>query len=320
MSGEVIKRCAPDVLARLEEFYRASGCTMQVIARKCGYSESVVSRYLSGSPTGDVAAFESAVVEMMDKAARRRRWDDVFFQTEAVSKCFQMFAIIDASNEVGLIYGPAGIGKSTACGRYAAENSTVLHLCAREGSGSWYSMVRALWAQIDTRGWNAKARSEIGKTDYIAARLRGSDRLLIVDNAQRLSVSGIKWLLDMQDDAGFGLAFVGNAEILDKVAANDQLASRIRIRRNVLLDGEDKQQIGWLDDAADKMVAAMWPDAAKEIRRLARESVRQQGYLRRLNSQLKVAIRLHETPAFTGRAAAAFVEARHLIATPAVRE
>jgi len=40
--------------------------------------------------------------------------------------------------------------------------------------------------------------------------------------------------------------------------------------------------------------------------------------LRRLNSQLRIAIRLSETKAFSGRHAAAFVESRHLLVTPTV--
>lgn len=321
MSGEIKTRDA-SVLARLEEFYSASGLSMAGIAKKVGFSESYVSRYLNtdSAPVGDVAGFEAALNDMLDAASRRRKWDEVYFNTEAVEKCLLMFDLIEQSNEVGLIYGAAGIGKTTACNRHASLRETSIHICAREGDGTWYGLVRALWPKIDTKGYTPKVRTSKSRAGYIAGKLKASDRLMIVDNAQRLSISGIKWLMDMQDEAGFGLAFVGNAEILDKVASSDQLASRIKIRRNVLLDGEDKQQLGWLDDAADKMVRVMWPDATKDILRLARESVRQQGHLRRLNSQLRVAIRLCETKGFTGRHAAAFVEARHLLVTPNTEE
>lgn len=317
MSGDMVKRCTPEVLTRVEAFYKSSGCTMAAIATKTGYSESYVSRYLSGTPAGDVEAFEAALLDMLDAAARRRRWDSVYFETEAVTRCFLYFELIDASNEVGLIHGPAGIGKTKACERYRSDHETAIHFCAREGDGTWYGMVRSIWQKLDTKGWPAKRRQSMGRADYIAGKLRNSDRLMIVDNAQRLSVSGIRWLLDMQDDAGFGLAFVGNTEILEKISSSDQLSSRIKIRRNVMLSDDDKETTDWLDDAADKMVATMWPDAARDIRRLARESARQKGHLRRLNSQLRIAIRLSESKRFAGKTpAAAFVESRHLLVTP----
>ena len=318
MSGEMIKRRNQEVLGRLEKFYETSGLSMAAIATKSGYSESYVSRYLNteSAPVGDVEGFEAAVSDMMAAAARRRKWDNVFFDTEAVDRCLLMFDLIDQSNEVGLIYGPAGIGKTVASKRHAMQHETAIYICIREGDGAWYGLVRELWQQIDTRGFTAKVKSSTSKAGYIAKKLNASERLLIVDNAQRLSISGIKWLMDMQDDAGFGLALVGNADILDKVASCDQLSSRIKIRRNVLLDGEDRKQLGWLDDAADKMVRAMWPAATKDILRLARESARQEGHLRRLNSQLRIAIRLSETASYAGRQAAAFVEARHLLVTP----
>lgn len=147
MSGDMIKRRNPDVLARLEKFYETSGLSMAAIAKKSGTSESYVSRYLNtdSAPVGDVEGFEAAINDMIATASRRRKWDEVYFDTEAIEKCLLMFDLIDQSNEVGLVYGPAGIGKTTACKRHASLHDTAIHICVREGDGAWFGLVRALW-------------------------------------------------------------------------------------------------------------------------------------------------------------------------------
>ena len=102
------------------------------------------------------------------------------------------------------------------------------------------------------------------------------------------------------------IALVGNPDVLQRVSASDQLHSRIGLRADVGAGA-------WLDDAADKALATMWPDAPAEVRLLARETARQPGHLRRLVKQARIAIRLTESPSWGKSAAAAFVEARGLI-------
>jgi len=302
MSGKLTP-ATRDALAMYQE---ENALTLKQLGAQVGRSEAFVSRYLSGKPEGDVAAFEKAVSDMLANAKRKRAWGEVFFHTDAISACETAFGIIREASDVGLIHGAAGIGKTTACKKYAKENSTMIFFTCTEGNGSYHGIINGIATGIDMRKWNP---ATVKRSTFIREKLDGSGRLIIIDNAQRVTLSGLRFIFDLHDGTGVSVALVGNPEVLDKLRGSDQMTSRIGFKQDI---GEVVKG-NWLDRAAGDMVAAMWPVALADIGRLASESARKQGHLRTLNKQLKIAIRLCETPAFAGNCAKAFVQARHLI-------
>lgn len=306
MSG---KQTTQDIRDRLAAYQADQGLTLKELGSRVGKSEAFVSRYLGGDATavGDVEAFERAVVDMLDNAVRKRRWEEIFFQTEAIKTCYIVFDLIRESSDIGLVTGPAGIGKSTASRKYAAENKTVISFVAEESNGMSWGVVGGICSCLDMRKWQP---GKMKRAEFVREKLTGSERLIIVDNAQRLCGSGLRWLFDLHDHTGVSIALVGNPEVLDKLKHSDQLLSRIGFKQDI---GEMTGKGSWLDDAADKMVQAMWPASAKEIGLLARETAHKQGHLRTLNKQLRIAIRLVEAEAYRGKIGKAFVDARHLI-------
>jgi DNA transposition AAA+ family ATPase len=306
-----IKVATPDTKAKLDAYMTESGLTLKQVGRKLGKSEAMVSRYLGDNPAGDIEAFESAILDMLAAETRKQQWDDVYFGTRAIDECFLMFDLIRSARDVGIVSSAPGCGKSVACARYAALNATALMVSVPKWAANPYGMQRLLWFALDTRKYDPSAEN---KAEYLVRRLSGSERLLIIDNAQRIPVSGLQWLLDFADATRCPVALVGNpAQILDRLRSDPALSSRIGIRKDISSDGKDKEASAWLSDASDSMVKAMWPDAASEIKTLAREAARQPGHLRRLNKQLRIAIRLAESPAWGKSRAAAFAYSRTLL-------
>lgn len=291
----------------LAEFAENNVLTLKQLGAKCGKSEAFMSRYLSGHAEGDIESFELAAADMLKSASRKRTWEEVYFDTEAVKTCHLVFDLIREASDIGLVHGPAGIGKTTACRKYAEENKTVISFTGQEGNGMAYGVINGICGGIDMRKFNPRQHK---KSEFLAEKLTGSERLIIIDNAQRLNMSGLRWLFDFHDLTGVSVALVGNPEVLDRLRGNDQMTSRIGFKQDI---AEMLGRGAWLDRASDRMVAAMWPKAATEIGLLARETARKQGHLRTLNKQLRIAIRLCETSAYSGKSAKAFVEARHLI-------
>jgi DNA transposition AAA+ family ATPase len=301
------KQATPEIKARLEEFMKLNGLTLKRLGARVGKSEAFVSRYFGDTPVGDLEEFERAVLDMLDSAQRKRTWAEIYFDTEAIKMCNMVFDIIREAADIGLVHGPAGIGKTTACERYANDHKTVIHFVADEGNGHAYGVIAGIWAKIETRFYDPKKQK---RGEFLKEKLTGSERLIIVDNAQRLNMSGLRWLFDFHDATGVSIALVGNPEVLDRMRGNDQMTSRIGFKQDI---AEMLDKGGWLDKASDKMIAAMWPKAASDIGPLARETARKQGHLRTLKKQLRIAIRLCETDAYRGKPGKAFTEARHLI-------
>jgi DNA transposition AAA+ family ATPase len=312
MSSKIV---TTEIRDRLESFMAAGGLTLKQLGRKLGYSESMVSRYFSDDPAGDIPAFESAVADMLAADNRKQQWDEIYFRTRAIDECMLMFDLIRAARDIGIISSESGIGKTVACHRYAAANSTALMISATEWASNRFGVQRLLWDQLDTRKHDPSAES---KAEHIIRRLSNSDRLIIIDNAQRVQISGLRWLLDFADVTHCPVALVGNpAQILDRLRSDPALSSRIGIRTEISTDPKDKEASAWLVDAADEMVKAMWPDSFSEIRTLAREAARQPGHLRRLNKQLRIAIRMSESPSWGKTRAAAFAYSRTLLVADA---
>jgi DNA transposition AAA+ family ATPase len=305
MSGKVEKG-NDELREALKAWREKNGFTLKQVGKKLDINEGYVSKYLNGVPEGDVETFEARVSDMLAREGRKRTWDEIYFETAAIKACYNAFHTIRRSSNIGLVYGPAGIGKSVAVRRYAADHSTVISFTGEEGQGGTHAVQKGVASKIDTRRWNRREKNLSG---FLHEKLAGSDRLIIIDNAQRIDISGLRWLMDFWDATGVSVALVGNPEVMDKLQGKDQLCSRIGVRCNIA----DALADAWMDRSADDMVAAMWPGAAADIGLLAREAARRSGHLRTLNFQLRIAMVLCETDVFRGKHARAFVEARHLV-------
>ena len=296
-----------DTQAALHEFQRTNGLTLKQLGQKLGRNEGFVNKYLNSVPEGDIASFEERITDMLKREARKRSWESVYFQTDAADACFSVFDLVREASDIGLIHGPAGYGKSVAFRKYLEDHRTVIGFTAMEGSGSQYDVMRGISSCLDMRRWNPR---ETKLADYLVGKLKGSERCVLIDNAQRLYLSGFRWMMDFHDNTGVSFVLIGNPEVMDKLNGNDQLSSRIGIQVDI------STQLGkgeWLDVAADRKVAAMWPKAQREIGILAREAARKPGHLRTLDKQLRIAITLCETDSYRGKFAKAFADARNMI-------
>lgn len=308
MSSKIVNAATRELLL---VYMDKTGKTLKQIGKQLGYSESMVCRYLSDNPGGDIPAFEAAVSDMLAAEERDERWREIYFPTHAVDECFLVFDLIRASRDVGIISSEPGVGKSIASVRYKEANKTAI-LCQvpKWAAGHW-GLQKLIWEQLDTRRYDPSVES---KADHLVRRLSDSDRLLILDNAQRIQKAGLEWLLDFADLTHCPVALVGNpAQILDRLRSDAALSSRIGIRKEISTSNKDKDAVKWLGEASDAMVKAMWPQAFTEIRTLAREASLQPGHLRRLNKQLRIAIRMSESPAWGRSLASAFAYSRTLL-------
>lgn len=282
--------------------------SMAQVAKRAACNEATISRYLAGTMTGDIAGLEAKLRDMMQADARRQTWAETYIETQGCAETMTVLELIRGACDIGLVTGAAGVGKTTACRHYAATHDTAILVTLSEGCGDNWSLIRLIFERLDMRAWTRRRGGQT-RGEAVAARLAGSERLIIVDNAQRATLSGLRWLFDLSDQAGVPVALVGNPEVLTRVSGSDQLSSRIGLRADI----GSRRDMAWLDAAATEILSAMWPSAPAEVRLLAQETARQQGHLRRLVKQLRIAIRLSDSAAWRKSQAAAFVEARTLI-------
>lgn len=301
------------IRARFAEWMQNTNATLAQVAKRAGYNEATISRYITGTMTGDRDALERAIADMLDADSRRQSWRDFYFDSVGTERTETLLDLIREACDIGLVTSAAGMGKTSAAKHYASTHESTILLTLSEGCGDNWTIIRMLFNALHVRNWSRAKHGTRG--EVVTERLHRSERLLIVDNAQRATLSGLRWLFDLHDATGIPIALIGNPEVLSRIAGSDQLSSRIGLRTDIGMQA-GKQSLQWLDAAADSILEEMWPKAPPEVALLAREAARQEGHLRRLVKQLRLAIRLTEAPAWEGKQAAAFVESRSLIGAP----
>ena len=109
--------------------------TQSAVAKRLGYNEATVSRYLAGNYTGDIKAFEAVVEEVLAAEARRQSWEKFYVETQGCALTTTALELTREACDVGLVTGAAGLGKTTACNRYASANKSAILITLSEGSG-----------------------------------------------------------------------------------------------------------------------------------------------------------------------------------------
>ena len=288
--------------ARLQEYREANRerpLTMSEIGQELGVSSTTVNKYMAGKPEGDVLKLERLVADMLKAASKRQRSDVPFFPTNVSAKMSATFELIRKTNDVGLISGPAGVGKSKTIEEYLRKNATTLAISVPRWQRSDAGVCGLLFDECDTTSWDQRTP----RSQYLVERLQRSNRLLVIDNAQRMTLSAREWVFDFHDKTGCPIALVGNPEVLVAIRKNDQHFSRIGIRQEIAVDQKH------VADYARQMVDALVTDAQAGLYDLATAVAEQRGHLRALRKQLLLMIDLAATQTYAGDQVKAFGDA-----------
>jgi DNA transposition AAA+ family ATPase len=273
------------------------------LGRKLGYSGTVISKYLSGVPEGDVPSLETRIEDFLKAAARRAVRDVPPFETAVTRAVHVALECTRRTDDVALLSGPAGIGKSVGIRTYVSANPLTIAITVTRWSRDDAGVVRLLWDELETSSWSG----QVSRARYMEQRLADSQRLIVVDNAHRLSNSARAWLFDFHDVTGCPIALVGNPEVLAAIRLNDQQFSRIGLHRRLDMAGNPS-----VADYARRMVDAMIPDAPQALYALAARVAAERGHLRALRKQLAAAIDLAAAKAYSGDLVRAFADAHAL--------
>lgn len=267
-----------EIRARLDDYRNSYSAplTNKDIAKKLGCGSTQISKYLNGKPDWDVTDLEARIEDMLKTAALRRSM--VANDPIVTSVSRQVFAVCEAirkTDDVGLIYGDAGAGKTIAIGMYVDANPTTIAITATRWSCNAVGLEREIFRAVDSGTFRPKHQT---RAEWLSDRLRASGRLLIIDNAHRLTKSGIEWMFDFHDATQIPVALVGNPEVLDRIKESDQSTSRIGIVEEVNL--QDSAHI------AREIIRRLAPGSEGDISDLGRTIVDHKGHLRALKKHL----------------------------------
>ena len=268
------------LIDRLVAFRAEKGLTVSALASKLRTDVTRLSKYLHGKPDVDPRGLEARARDLLRAAARRRAADVPTFATNVLEEFDDTVEQIRVTNDLGVATGPAGIGKTVAATRYAADHGAAIMVTVTAMSGTASGVCNLIFRAIDDGSYNYKS----SRAEYVIDRLSGMDWPIIVDQAQLLKASGREFLVNLWDATRCPMCLVGNPEILDSFRKNDQHFSRIGIwAKLALADAESAAR-----KTVDSVLGAGQPEELYDMA-AAVAARKGGGYLRALNKQLMLA-------------------------------
>lgn len=224
-----------DLPTSVREAIATAGITQASAARQIGISAPVLTQWLAGTYAGDNAGVAAkASAWMASREARARAVESIpnvpeFLPTESSETVRRVLSYTHQSADIGMVYGAAGMGKTTALRMYAKASPNVWIATMTPATAG---LVSALEEVASATGAAVRGSGAAALHRSIVTRLRGSGGLLVIDEAQHLCAAALDQVRAIGDAAGVGVALVGNEGMFYRVsdvsaAAFAQLASRI---------------------------------------------------------------------------------------------
>lgn len=214
---------------------RDNRMSQAVISKEAGISATTLSQWLGGKYQGDNEAIDAKVRLWLEAAdARRAAGSSMpvapgFVPTPTALRVLGLLGYAQMAGDIAACYGNAGVSKTSACKHYSASSPNVW-IATMDPSTA--GVVTCLQEVSDALGLDTGggARAMVKR---ITKRVRDTHGLLIVDEAQHLTVPALDQLRAIHDETGIGIALVGNEGVFSRMAGGrnaqqlDRLFSRV---------------------------------------------------------------------------------------------
>lgn len=302
----------PIVVADLQALKAARDLTNEQIGIMLGVHESYVSKFLRGRNDFDPAKMTAAVQDLLKSEALRNDTAIELFETFFTRRISGTFETIRKTGDIGLIFAPAGLGKTSATQLECRQRPLTLAFTASKGNSSAADVESLIFDLIETKEWDNRSK----RRKFIVSRTKDSRRLLLIDNGQRLQKEALQYVFDLHDETGMPVAFIGNPEIEQVIRRNDQMFSRIGIKPDLRVWSDAGKKLVADKDVeavADGILSRMIPQWHTAIRDLALQVAWQQGHFRALRKTITLAHELSKSGGKLDDARTAFATAHKML-------
>lgn len=248
--------------ARLAAHMAARGLSQAAAAKLLGIGASTLSQYLSGTYPGDTARLDRVATQVLAREAEARGAVRLpRTETRTLLRIHDALRQCHAERALGVVYGPSGVGKTFALRDYCARTEGAVLL---EAAPDWTP--RVLFGTLADALGQPPARRDSAHDlfDVCARRLRGSARLVVVDEAEHLPYRGLELLRRLHDLSGCGLVLAGMPRLKQNLQGRQadyaQLYTRVAVAVHATPPDEPEVALlvrGALPEAPDAAVAAV---------------------------------------------------------------
>ena len=266
------------IRTQVQTYMGESGKSQKQIARQIAVSPAALSQFLDGIYTGDNASIADKLQSWMTLEAKRntkKEHSRMSLDVENTKTVLFVCEYAHTKNDITLIFGDAGAGKTTALEYYRDKNAGVIMITANACTSSATAILKMLC--------NETGRNISGRKDTIMNELvkyfKGTNRLIIIDEADHLTLSALQAVRNLNDMAKVGIVLSGNNKIFlqmiggAKSSEFQQLRTRITVRRKLSNKYKKKELQHIFPTLPDDCIAFVSLLAEKESLRTAKKIV-----------------------------------------------
>lgn len=237
-----------------------SDVSKQWLTTASGYPAGTVASVLSGKYNASPSQQLKVMLDVIDRHEDRRTkgiGDESFAETSIYKLAITVCNRARTYRNFGVLSGYVGTGKTTALKRYASANTGVILIEADPDMTASNLLDDILEeAGITNPGQNINA-----KFRAILKAFKGTDKLIIIDEAEKTQSRALEYLRRLRDKAGIGIVLSGTERLHATIAREHGVFDQIRSRAPFI---PPIQRSITKDDAA-MLIGAAFPQATDDI-------------------------------------------------------
>jgi len=189
------------------------------IAKESGTDKtgaSKLNQWMKGSYPGDNRKIEQQLTQwLLSRLEQIERLQEMptapdWVKMPTGGKIHNTLAYAQMSGVACCIVGGAGVGKSTTCDHYQKTHNNVWVVTASPSASTYPASLKRIAKAVGVRSAASRAAD---LEDEIIDRLKGTRGLLIIDEAQLLSLDALWGIKHLFDATKIGIAYVGSEQV-----------------------------------------------------------------------------------------------------------
>ena len=231
---------------RVRKYMKDTGLSQNKLAPRIGRSGASLSNYMNCKMDGSVEGIESRLREFLQQESEAAavqvqvapyKLDETYKPTSISEDVYQSIRYAQINRTLVMLHGDAGAGKTKAAVKYYRDNpQSTIYIRLDPSMSGLAGVGELLGAALDIPAVSSSKQM----WQAIRARLRGTNKVIIVDEAQLLKRAPMDELRILPDEdevnevPGNGVVLIGNSELYERVKKGKittQAYTRIGLQR-----------------------------------------------------------------------------------------